>query len=130
MRGVRVSLAVVALVLSLASGCASVQVDDHSYQFNEATGSLGLRLLLLNAVRASKDYPLQFSKINAYQGTGTMGGSISASMPLTGFPGNGAVSPKVDWKDGISQLNLIDLNTEEAQQALRRTISFNREVYT
>jgi hypothetical protein len=40
------------------------------------------------------------------------------------------VSPKVDWKDGISQLNLIDLNTEEAQQALRRTISFNREVYT
>jgi hypothetical protein len=47
--------------------CVKFEVDDHSYQFNEATGSLGLRLRLLNAVRASKDYPLQFSKIQGYQ---------------------------------------------------------------
>ncbi len=34
-------------------------------------------------------------------------------------------TPKVDWKDGITQLNLVDLNTEEAQQALKKVISFD-----
>ena len=123
MRSKRVFLAAAAVGFGLLGGRASVQVDEHSYQFNEATGSLGLRLLLLNAVRASKDYPLQFSKINAYQGTGTMGASVSAAMPLQLFPGNGTVTPKVDWKDGVSQLNFIDLNTEEAQQALKRPVT-------
>jgi hypothetical protein len=124
MRTTRDILAATAVGLCLLGGCASIQVDEHSYQFNEATGSLGLRLLLLNAVRASKDYPLQFSKISAYQGTGTLGGSISATMPLQLLPGNGTMTPKVDWKDGISQLTLVDLNTEEAQQALRKTVSY------
>jgi hypothetical protein len=124
MRIKRAIIAAAGIGLGLLGGCAGIQVDEHSYQFNEATGSLGLRLLLLNAVRASKDYPLQFSKINAYQGTGTMGTSVSATMPMQLFPGNGTVTPKVDWKDGVSQLNLIDLNTEEAQQALRKVVSY------
>jgi len=123
MRTRRGFLAAAAAGQCLLSACANVQVDEHSYQFNEATGSLGLRLLLLNAVRASKDYPLQFSKISAYQGTGTMGGSVSATMPLQ-LLSAGNVTPKVDWKDGLSQLTLIDLNTEEAQQALRKTVSY------
>ena len=109
-----------AIGLGLLTGCAGHQVADHSYQFNEATGSLHLRLLLLNAVRASKDYPLQFSKIQSYQGSGTTTASISASLPLK-FPGSGTASPKVDLKDGISEFNLVDLNTEESQQALKKT---------
>jgi hypothetical protein len=105
--------------LGLLGGCVNFQVDDHSYQFNEATGSLNLRLLLLNAVRASKDYPLQFSKISGYSGKGAVGGSVSATLPLSG---GGTLLPKVDWNDGISRLDLIDLNTEEAQQALKKTL--------
>lgn len=106
--------------------CVKFEIDDHSYQFNEATGSLGLRLLLLNAVRASKDYPLQFSKISAYQGSGAIGGSVSANIPFKPFPTNafGTVGPKLDWKDGVTQLNLVDLNTEEAQQALKKVVDY------
>ena len=120
----RVFLALVAVALGTLTGCVNFQVDEHSYQFNEATGSLGLRLLLLNAVRASQDYPLQFTKISSYEGSGTTGGSVSASLPLS-FPGNGTIAPRVDVKDGISQLNLVDLSTEEAQTALRRTIRWH-----
>jgi hypothetical protein len=118
----RAFLACAGVGLGLLAGCVSYQVDDHSYQFNEATGSLNLRLLLLNAVRASKDYPLQFSKISAYSGKGAMSSArISASMPIK-IPSNGTLSPSVDLTDGISKLDLIDLNTEEAQQALRKTL--------
>ncbi|MFZ1101630.1 MAG: hypothetical protein WAN86_01925, partial [Hyphomicrobiaceae bacterium] len=128
MRSGKPFLAAAAMALGLLTGCVSHQVDDHSYQFNEATGSLGMRLLLLNAVRASKDYPLQFSKISAYQGTGTTSASVSATLPLR-IPGNGSMTPRVDWKDGISQLSLVDLNTAEAQQALKKTISYKSYIY-
>jgi len=114
-------LAAATVCLGVLGGCVSFQVDEHAYQFNEATGSLSLRLLLLNAVRASKDYPLQFTKISAYEGTGTSSASLSASLPLPSL-GSGSISPKVDVKDGISELNLVDLNTEEAQQALKRVV--------
>lgn len=114
-------LAVAVIGLGLVTGCVNYQVDDHSFQFNEATGSLGLRLLLLNAVRASKDYPLQFSRISTYQGKGAVSGQISATLPLK-IPTNGSMSPRVDLNDGISRIDLIDLNTEEAQQALKKTL--------
>jgi hypothetical protein len=117
----RVLLALLAAALGALTGCVNFQVDEHSYQFNEATGSLSLRLLLLNAVRASQDYPLQFTKISSYEGSGTTGGSVSASLPLS-FQGSGTIAPRVDVKDGISQLNLVDLSTAEAQQALRKTL--------
>ena len=129
MRSRRAFVAVAAIGLAVLTGCVSYQVDDHSYQFNEATGSLSLRMLLLNAVRASKDYPLQFSKIQSYQGTGTTSASVSATVPLKIFPGTGTATPKVDWKDGISQLTLVDLNTEEAQQALKKTLPLRAYKY-
>lgn len=113
-------LAVAAITLI---ACVKMEIDDHSYQFNEATGSTGLRLLLLNAVRASKDYPLQFSKINTYQGTGTVGGSISADIPVSSIADGIKLTPKIDIKPPINQLALVDLNTEEAQQALKKQAS-------
>jgi hypothetical protein len=128
MRSGKAFLAAAAMALGLLTGCVSYQVDDHSYQFNEATGSLGMRLLLLNAVRASKDYPLQFSKISLYQGQGTTGASVSASLPLR-LPIDGTLSPKVDWKDGISRVDLVDLNTEEAQEALKRPLTHSGFAY-
>jgi hypothetical protein len=122
-------VAAAAMGLGLLTGCVSHQVDDHSFQFNEATGSLGMRLLLLNAVRASKDYPLQFSKISLYQGRGAMGSaSLTATMPLK-LPTNGNMTPKVDWNDGISRIDLIDLNTEEAQEALKKPLTYNGYAY-
>jgi hypothetical protein len=128
MRTRKAFLAAVAACVVAFGGCVNFQVDEHSYQFNEATGSLSLRLLLLNAVRASKDYPLQFTKITQYQGEGTSSASLSVSLPLA-TPGTGSISPKMDVKDGISQLDLVDLNTAEAQEALKSTVPLNAFSY-
>ena len=111
-------LAAAAMGLGLLTGCVSHQLDDHSFQFNEATGSASMRLLLLNAVRASKDYPLQFSKLSSYKGKGAMNhASLGASLPIK-LPIEGTLTPKVELNDGISTFDLVDLNTEEAQEAL------------
>lgn len=111
-------------------GCTKVEIEDHSYQFNEATGSLTQKLILLNAVRASKDYPMQFSKIATYQGVGSASGSLTAKIPF----GPDALklfeaTPSVSMKSGISQLNLADLNTEEAQNSLKRQLTENQFRY-
>jgi hypothetical protein len=113
-------------------GCVKVELEDHSIQFNEAAGSLGLRLLLLNGVRASKDYPLQFSALSSYVGTGGVSGSLSATGPFQGFPVTSSLSPKLDVKNGISQMNIADLSNAEAQNALKRqvTVETYRHYYT
>ena len=88
-----------------------------------------MRLLLLNAVRASKDYPLQFSKISSYQGKGAMNhASLGASLPIK-LPIEGTLTPKVELNDGISTFDLVDLNTEEAQEALKRPLTHSGFVY-
>jgi hypothetical protein len=116
------------IVLLLDTACTRVEIEDHSYQFNEAAGSVENRLLLLNAVRASKDYPLQLTKIASYTGAGGWNAGLSPQL----FNATGAhAGPMTDWrpslslKSGVSQLALADLNTEEAQQKLKTQLSFD-----
>jgi hypothetical protein len=122
----RVAFAAAALLplIVIGSGCVKYELEDQALQFNEATSTTSLRLLLLNGVRASKDYPLQFSRVSSFQGTGSASGSIGATIPLRA-PTNQFISltPKVDLKDGITQIGLADLNNEEAQQALKKQIT-------
>jgi hypothetical protein len=58
------------LVALIMPSCTRVEIEDHSLQFNQAAGSLGNRVMLLNIVRAAKGYPLQFSKLTGYTGHG------------------------------------------------------------
>ncbi|HKZ01787.1 MAG TPA: hypothetical protein VJ180_06085 [Pyrinomonadaceae bacterium] len=113
----------------LIASCTSYEVEDHSLQFNEAVGSLGNRLLLLNAVRAAKGYPMQFSKLGSYTGQGRESGSLAADLPFVlNTVGTGTLAaarlvgtakPSVSLGTGVQSLQLVDLNTAEAQKALR-----------
>jgi hypothetical protein len=125
-------MVVAALVFIVLGACVKVELEDHSLQFNEAAGSLGLRLLLLNSVRASKDYPLQFSALSSYTGTGSVAGSLSVNGPFRGFPVTSDLNPKIDVKNGVSQMSLADLSNAEAQNALKRqvTVDTYRHYYT
>ena len=82
-------------------------------------------MLLLNAVRASKEYPLQFPKLGSYQGTGQANTTIGATIPWGPQLLNPIyqMNPSLQLKSGVQQLNLVDLNTEEAQTALRKSIA-------
>ena len=70
------------LVGSVLSACTGVQIEDQSLQFNQASGSIGTRLMLLNALRAAKGYPLQFSRLTSYVGQGTMDGGVNLDIPV------------------------------------------------
>jgi len=119
----------IVLLAPLISSCTRYEVEDHSFQFNQAIGSLGNRLLLLNAVRAAKGYPMQFSKLQAYTGQGRADGSLQVDIPfLLDVVGTGALAPtrligtakpNASARTGVQALQLVDLNIAEAQKALR-----------
>jgi hypothetical protein len=115
-----------------------VEIEDHSLQFNQATGSLGNRLLLLNTLRAAKGYPLQFSKIASYQGASRLDGSLNLNLPFIADvigkkPSSqllqGGLTPAGTFKSGVSQLALADLNTAEFQKTLHTVTKAHYFVY-
>ena len=121
------------LLAPLLASCTSYEVEDHSLQFNQAVGSLGNRLLLLNAVRAAKGYPMQFSKLQTYTGQGRADTGVSIDVPFVlDTVGSGPLSPArligtaratPGLRSGVQALQLVDLNTAEAQKALRTQVS-------
>jgi hypothetical protein len=123
------TIAIAILLLLGLPSCTSYEVEDHSLQFNQAVGSLGNRLLLLNAVRAAKGYPMQFSKLQTYTGQGRADGGVIVDVPfLVDTVGHGTLAPtrlmggtksSMNARTGVNALQLVDLNTAEAQKALR-----------
>jgi hypothetical protein len=120
----------------LLAACTRVEIEDHSLQFNQAAGSLGNRVMLLNVVRAAKGYPVQFSKVTSYSGSSRLDGGLNLNIPFIGavvgspntaFPGG--VTPNASVKTGVSQLQLADLSTAEFQRTLRRKVTANDFAY-
>lgn len=125
-------------VCPLLASCTSVEIEDHSLQFNQAAGSLSNRVLLLNVVRAAKGYPLQFSKLTSYQGQSRLDGGVSLNIPFIADvigkkpPSQllqGSATPSATFKTGVQSLALSDLNTAEIQRGLRETATANDYVY-
>jgi len=122
-------LPLVAVVVFL-SACTKMEIENHSLQFNEAVGTLENQLLLLNAVRASKDYPVRFTKLNSYTGTSRWDGTYAPDVPFPLSPDRQyKVLPSFKFSPGINNMQLADLNTAEAQRALKTNIDFNAWYY-
>jgi hypothetical protein len=118
------------LAASLLAACTRVEIEDHSLQFNQATGSLGNRVMLLNVVRAAKGYPVQFSKVASYSGQSRLDGGVSLTIPfiadVLGKPSSilqGTGTPSAQFKTGVSSLQLADLSTAEFQRTLRKKVT-------
>lgn len=130
-KGIRLVLAA-----SLLTACTRVEIEDHSLQFNQAAGSLGNRMMLLNVVRAAKGYPVQFSKVTSYAGSSRLDGGVGLTIPFPidvfGKPTtllSGSTTPSASFKTGVSQLQLADLSTAEFQRTLRKQVTANDYVY-
>ena len=117
----------------MLSACIRTEISDQSLQFNQATSSVGNKLLLLNAVRASKNYPMQFSKLGSFTGSGRISGGLTVggpfaikkigSGPLAPSLKTGTIGTAVNIGSGISSLQLTDVSTEEAQTKLRSPVT-------
>lgn len=122
--------AVLAALLFPLLGCTKMEIEDHSYQFNEAVGSVDNRLLLLNAVRASKDYPVRFSVLQAYTGSSRWDGTYAPDVPLPIRADRSyKLLPSFDLNPGVESLQLADLNPAKAQRELKNKLTFNDWYY-
>ena len=131
--GLGIRALLVPLLAVTLSQCVRYEIEDQSLQFNQAVGTVANRLLLLNAVRAAKGYPTQFSKLATYTGQGRISGKIGAKFPFTlNHIGTGTlaravqtgnVDPSLSFNSGVQSMQFVDLNTEEAQKLLHKTLT-------
>ena len=124
-------LAVFLISISLSTmGCATQEIRSRSISYNEAVSLSGDELLLLNAVRASKRYPLYFSTIGDLTGNESIQGSLTSSLPFSiGPPGNHIQLPNVTLapnltrvSSGISQFAVGPLNSGEFLKAIHTEV--------
>lgn len=124
------------LAATLLAACTRVEIEDHSLQFNQATGTLGNRMMLLNVVRAGKGYPIQFSKVSGYTGQSRVDPTVGMTIPfivdVLGKPTQlltGNATPNATFKTGVNSLQLADLSTAEFQRTLRKKVTANDFAY-
>ena len=92
----------VATALTLGA-CSQYGVANRSISVNKGLETANNRMLLLNAVRASKRYPMAFSAINFVSTSDPLSGSVGLSVP---FGGDAAsrfiVTPNISLDSGIT----------------------------
>lgn len=114
-------LVVVAAILCLATllGCTREKIRHQAIAYNKALSSHTNQLILLNAVRASKRYPMYFSALGDMTANANFGGSLTGNFPF----GRDAsrifsLSPTLNSSSGYSSLTIANLQTGEFQSAI------------
>jgi len=107
-------------------GCTQHEIEMHPEAFNRAIGSLDTRLLLLNAVRASKNYPLEFTSVSTVLGGAKFTAELDPSLPFPFSPSR-SYDPgiKAYHERSISSLAIANLNTAEALGGLKRSLGWS-----
>lgn len=126
--GIRASFrAVGLLILSIfAAACAQQQIGLQADQFNSASANTNIKHILLNAARASKSRPLQFTQVAKYTGNNMLSGSFAPNLPF----GPDATSifdlkPTLNLSSGVATIEFGDLNTAEAMNRLGEPIDYS-----
>ena len=105
-------LAALMAALSLA-GCAQFEIADRSVEYNLAIETASNRMLLLNAVRASKRYPMHFTAITDVNMSSPVSGSLGFNIPFGGDAKNTfTITPSTTASSGI-KTSLGVLNKQE-----------------
>jgi hypothetical protein len=115
---------VIALLVAVCTlGCESAHMSYHTVSFNEALEDSDTKVILLNAVRASKRYPMSFSATGTVLGSGAAKANLDTNFPFTVVDGvprlpSFAVAPKVQVDSAFSSLSATNLETEKFLNAL------------
>ncbi len=109
-RYVRVLLTAAAVCIA---GCAKYELSDRQVAFNNALEDADNRQILLNALRASRRYPLFFTAVGQITSMGVLdGSSVSVNIPF-GVPHNlYSVNPILRLQEGLT-IATSPLNTQE-----------------
>jgi len=99
----------------------------HQTSFNKALENSDTKIILLNAIRASKRYPLSFSATGSVQASGSTSASLQAAFPFkvnsgTPFLPEFTLNPSAETKTGFDALSATNLETEKFINALNDTV--------
>jgi len=113
----------------MLAACATAEIRTRAVSYNEALADFGNKQILLNAVRASKRYPVYYSALGDLSANEMVDGKIGGAFPfsisngrhieLPGF----TLSPNLNIGSGIGSFNVGNLNTADFQKAIHSEIS-------
>ncbi|MCH9019038.1 MAG: hypothetical protein IIA73_01540 [Proteobacteria bacterium] len=104
-------LRAVCAVSALTLGaCASFELAERATNYNLSFEQTSNRLMLLNAVRASKRYPLYFTRFNLIRATSPVSGTARLDLPFGGdAQSNFNFAPSITLSDGTTfDLQVLD----------------------
>ncbi len=108
----------------VVAACARSEIRLHAVSYNKAISDYGNKQVLLNAVRASKRFPMYFSKVGDMTGNGMLSGSVQTQFPFRVEDGshvvlpNFNINPQASADSGLSSVKIGNLNTKEFQKGL------------
>ena len=109
----RAAAKVVLVVTALTLGaCSQYGVANRSISVNKGLESANNRMLLLNAVRASKRYPMVFSEVTQINTSDPVSGSLGLQVPFGGdAASNFILTPSIDLDSGTT-MQITPLNKQ------------------
>jgi hypothetical protein len=120
------------LLACMVCGCAQNQLEHQSDAVNRASAATLGEHTLLNAVRASLDLPMSFTKLQKFTSENMAKGSLTPKLPF----GADATrlfdaGPALTWSSGVSSIEYVDANTAGALAKLNQTLPYDAiERYT
>jgi hypothetical protein len=108
------------------SGCAQVQLEYQTDSFNRASANAISEQALLNAVRASLDMPMSFTKLLKFTASNMASGSLAPKLP---FGADAArtfdFGPSVSLHPGIGEIEYADANNSGALAKLNKNLQYD-----
>jgi hypothetical protein len=126
LRSGRISRSLTLFPVCALFGCAQAQIEHQSNAMNRASGTTIGEHVFLNAIRASLDLPMSFTKLQKYTGQGMASGSFAPKIPF----GPDAVrsfdsGPTLNWNPGVFQSEYVDVNTSGALIKLNQSLQYD-----
>jgi hypothetical protein len=106
------------------TGCARAQLEHQANALNHASAVSMSAQVLLNAVRASRDLPMSFTKLQSYQASNMASGNLSAKFPFgPDAPGSNELGSSLSWNPGVGTIQYVDVNTGSAIAELNKNFT-------
>ena len=107
------------------SGCTEFIVVDRTVNYNLAVEKASNRLLLLNAVRAYKRYPMHFAAISKITADGPLSGTFALPIPFSGDVNHGlTLTSTVSVKSGTT-VEIAILNKQKFFRGILKQVSLS-----
>ena len=114
------------LLACVLCGCTQTQLEHQSDAVNRASAVTLGEHTLLNAVRASLDLPMSFTKLQKFTSENMAKGSLTPKFP---FGADAArifdLGPSLSWSSGVSSIEYVDANTAGALAKLNQTLPYD-----